>query len=153
MRDRHLLLGIVSAVVSALGVFTMHAALTWNETPWHGMQELTVRVQGSSTLGFGEKVTLVAEGQYGTQTVPVRAAWDAPQGVTLARFDCIDSPICTVTAGDMPGNIAVRATFDGKSALGNMTIKSMHPRVSVEHTRVQRLFARLRSLRFHVVSR
>ncbi len=153
MRDIQLLLGIASAVVSALGVITLHAALTWNETPWHGMQELRIRTEGSSTLGFGEHATLIAEGKYGTSTVPVRAAWDVPQGITLASFDCIDSPVCTITAGDTPGLVTVRATFDARSALANLTIRSTGPRVTVERSRVQRLLARIRSFRYSIVSR
>ena len=110
------------ALVALMTVQSITASLS--STVPEGLEGLSI-VPANPTVTAGESIRLSAEGDYGTNTMPIRADWLLPKEGMGTIGDCTNTKTCTFTAGDTPGTLSIQALIgDGKfSDMVDITIE------------------------------
>ena len=98
-----------TALLSLVAVMTVQSiTASISSTVPEGLVGLSI-VPANPTVTAGESIRLSAEGDYGTNTMPIRADWLLPKEGMGTLGECSNTKTCTFTAGDTPGTTSVQA--------------------------------------------
>ncbi len=80
-----------------------------------GLRTLTIQSNGDFVIDPGERLIMTAQGDYGTYTVPMRAAWSIVSGEDLGYFfeTCDAAKACEFVAGSAGGDVRIHAETSG----------------------------------------
>jgi hypothetical protein len=74
------------------------------------LQSLRITPSENLTVNAGETLTLSAEGNFGTSTMPINALWSILDGNELGKLQgCDNTKRCTFLAGEESGTVTIQA--------------------------------------------
>jgi len=88
------------------------------------LASIAITPAGSAAVAAGGSLTLTAEGNYGTTTMPVRADWKLTGDAQTGKISACDTAkTCTFTAGEKGGSVDITAEAEGKTATMKITVE------------------------------
>lgn len=120
------LVALCAAVLAPVTGFAAYRAIVVRADVIEGLEGISIMrpADAGKSLHAGESLTLTAEGDYGTSTMPVKASWSIREGKTLGTLgECTRSKTCVFTALDGAGEVVIEAEASGKTATATITVE------------------------------
>jgi len=114
-------IGVVLAIIIAI---VLYRALTnVGANILDGLIYFEINPYENVTVNAGGSMSFTAEGNFGTETMPIRVNWSLGEGADKGNIaDCLDTKQCVFTAGDSAGVVTLETEVGGGELVDSVQI-------------------------------